>query len=100
MPTSGPYAWWLIGLIRKTELMSAVRTAASASRSNERQAAAVDPDGQVTGPAGPAVVASSWPAAESSAELTASSEAVMRASIRLAAGVDYPTAVQTSSPGS
>src|SRR5665213_623284 len=57
--TSGPYDWWLIGDIRLTEEMSAVSTAASASRSNVRQPAAVYPAGQETGAGGVALLRNS-----------------------------------------
>src|SRR6266702_1916083 len=55
-PTSGPYAWWLIGVIRVTDEMSAVSIGASASMSKVRQAAAVTPRGQRTGAGGTALL--------------------------------------------
>src|SRR5712691_9832979 len=56
IPTSGPYAWWLIGVILAIDEMSAVSTADSASMSKVRQAAAVTPGGQAIGAGGVALL--------------------------------------------
>ena len=81
--------------------ISAVRTAASASRSNVRQAAAVYPDGQGHrrrrhGSGGQFLANRGNPRRRSQ---DAFHQPLMRASIRLfTATVDHPTAVQTSRP--
>src|SRR5215471_1302430 len=62
-PTSGPYDWWLMGVIRLMAEMSVVSMGASASMSKVRHAAALTPAGHVTGAGAAALLTRSAPAA-------------------------------------
>src|SRR5215831_1303808 len=64
-PTSGPYDWWLMGVIRSMAEMSVVSMGASASMSKVRHAAALTPAGQVTGTGAAALLTRSAPVAGS-----------------------------------
>src|SRR5215475_11809946 len=64
-PTSGPYDWWLMGVIRLMAEISVVSMGASASMSKVRHAAALTPAGQVTGAGAAALLTRSAPVAGS-----------------------------------
>src|SRR6266516_1135144 len=99
-PTSGPYDWWLMGVIRLMAEMSAVSMGASASMSKVRQAAAVTPGGHAIGAGGTALLASPEAGWRGSTWVTGGSSAVVAVRIRIAAGGSHPTRAQTFPSGS